>query len=87
MLRTYIYFLLWSIWIFAIYHQSTKQDTAASVQQMTSIARWSAPGLFLVVAVGTLAAYDWLMSLSPPGIRPFSACIIWPAARWRSCAW
>ena len=26
-LRTYIYFLLWSIWIFAIYHQSTKQDT------------------------------------------------------------
>ena len=27
--------------------------------------RWSAPGLFLAVAVGTLASYDWLMSLEP----------------------
>ena len=27
--------------------------------------RWSAPGLFLAVAIGTLAAYDWLMSVEP----------------------
>ena len=64
-LRTYVYFLLWSIWIFAIYHQSTKQDTERSARQMHIIARWSAPGLFLAVVVGTLAAYDWLMSLEP----------------------
>ena len=65
-LRTYVYFLLWSIWIFAIYHQSTKQDSATHRSgRCTSIARWSAPGLFLVVAVGTLAAYDWLMSVQP----------------------
>ena len=32
---------------------------------MQSISRWSAPGLFLAVAVGTLASYDWLMSLEP----------------------
>jgi len=64
-LRTYIYFALWSIWIFAIYYQSTKQDKERSVRQMNVIARWSAPGLFLVVVVGTLAAYDWLMSLEP----------------------
>jgi hypothetical protein len=64
-LRTYIYFLLWSIWIFAIYHQSTKQDSQKSIRQMKVISRWSAPGLFLVVAVGTLAAYDWLMSIQP----------------------
>jgi hypothetical protein len=64
-LRTYIFFALWSIWIYAIYHQSTKQDTARSVNQMNIIARWSAPGLFLVVVVGTLASYDWLMSLEP----------------------
>ncbi len=63
--RTYIYFLLWSIWIFAIYHQSTKQDTERSARQMNIIARWSAPGLFLSIVVGTLAAYDWLMSLEP----------------------
>jgi hypothetical protein len=32
---------------------------------MHIISRWSAPGLFLVVVVGTLAAYDWLMSVQP----------------------
>jgi hypothetical protein len=64
-LRTYVYFLLWSIWIFAIYYQSTKQDKERSARQMNIIARWSAPGLFLAVVVGTLAAYDWLMSLEP----------------------
>ena len=64
-LRAYGYFLLWSIWIFAIYRQSTKQDTERSARQMHIASRWSAPGLFLVVAVGTLASYDWLMSVEP----------------------
>ncbi len=64
-MRTYIYFLLWSIWIFAIYRQSTKQDSQRSVRQMKVIARWCAPGLLLVFLVGTLAAYDWLMSVQP----------------------
>lgn len=64
-LRTYIYFLVWSVWIFAIYHQSTKQDSQRSIRQMKVIARWSAPGLLLVILVGTLAAYDWLMSVQP----------------------
>jgi hypothetical protein len=64
-LRAYIMFALWSIWIFAIYYQSTKQDKERSVRQMNIIARWSAPGLFLVVVVGSLAAFDWLMSLEP----------------------
>jgi hypothetical protein len=64
-IRTYGYFVLWSIWIFAIYRQSTKQDTARSIKQTHVISRWSAPGLFLVVVIGTLAAYDWLMSVQP----------------------
>ena len=64
-IRTYAYFLLWSIWIFSMYRQSTKQDTTRSVRHMHVISRWSAPGLFLVVVVGTLAAYDWLMSVQP----------------------
>jgi hypothetical protein len=63
--RTFGFFLLWSIWIFSIYRQSTKQDTERSVRQMYVIARFCAPGLFLVVLVGTLAAYDWLMSVQP----------------------
>jgi hypothetical protein len=63
--RTYGYFLLWSIWIFAIYRQSIKADDRRSIQQMRVASRWSAPGLFLAVAVGTLAAYDWLMTVEP----------------------
>ncbi len=58
-------FALWSLWIFSIYRQSTKQDTEKSVRQMHIASRWSAPGLFLVVVVGTLASFDWLMSLEP----------------------
>ena len=63
--RTVIYFFLWSLWAGSIYRQSTKQDTERSVKQMYIASRWSAPGLFLAVAVGTLASYDWLMSLEP----------------------
>ncbi len=63
--RTYVMFALWSIWIFAIYRQSTKQDTEKSKQQMYVISRWSAPGLLLAVVVGSLAAFDWLMSIEP----------------------
>jgi hypothetical protein len=64
-LRTYGYFLLLSIWIFAIYRQSIKADTNRSIWQMRIASRWSAPGLLLVVVVGTLAAYDWLMTVEP----------------------
>jgi hypothetical protein len=64
-LRTVIYFFVWSLWAGSIYYQSTKQDRARSVKQMYIASRWSAPGLFLAVAVGTLASYDWLMSLEP----------------------
>ena len=63
--RTYGYFILWSIWIFAIYRQSMKADERRSIRQMNIASRWSGSGLFLVVAVGTLAAYDWLMSVEP----------------------
>ena len=64
-LRTYGYFAIWSVWVIAMYRQSTKQDRERSARQMHIISRWSAPGLFLAVVVGTLAAYDWLMSVQP----------------------
>jgi hypothetical protein len=65
LLRTLIYFALWSLWIYSIYHQSTKQDTARSAKQMHIASRWSAPGLFLIVVVGSIASFDWLMSIQP----------------------
>jgi hypothetical protein len=65
MIRAVIYFFVWSLWIGSIYRQSTRQDTERSIKQMHIASRWSAPGLFLVIVVGTLASYDWLMSLEP----------------------
>jgi hypothetical protein len=64
-IRGVAYFVLWSLWAGNIYRQSTKQDTERSIRQMHAASRWSAPGLFLAIAVGTLAAFDWLMSLEP----------------------
>src|SRR5690606_2059853 len=63
--RTYVYFALWTLWIWRIYSNSIKQDTERSAARMHAITRWSAPGLFMVVVVGSLAAFDWLMSLEP----------------------
>ena len=57
--------LLWSIWIFAIYRQSTKQDTEHSVAADAHRFALERAGLFLAIVVGTLASYDWLMSLEP----------------------
>ncbi len=82
LLRAFVFFGLWSIWIFSIYRQSTKQDTEKSVRQMHIASRWSAPGLFLVVVVGTLASYRLAdVASSRSGIRPFSGCTFCPAAR------
>ena len=63
--RTVAYFVLWSIWVYSIYRQSTKQDTEKSIRQMHIASKWSAPGLFLAVVVGSAASFDWLMSLEP----------------------
>jgi hypothetical protein len=65
MWRTVIYFLLWSLWVMRIYRHSTRQDTTKSLDQMHALSRWSAPGLFMLVISGTLAAFDWSMSLDP----------------------
>ncbi len=63
--RSVVYFVLWTIWALMIYRNSIKQDTERSAERMHSISRWSAPGLFMAVVVGSLASFDWLMSLMP----------------------
>jgi hypothetical protein len=63
--RSMVYFLLWSLWAVRIYKNSTKQDTTKSLDQMHALSRWSAPGLLMLVLSGTLAAFDWSMSLDP----------------------
>lgn len=65
LIRAAIYFLIWGIWSFAIYQQSTKQDRTNAFAQMNAASRWSAPGLLLTFITVTLASFDWVMSLDP----------------------
>ncbi len=64
-LRSIIYFAVWSFFAVGIWRSSTKQDTTRSIQQMHTSSRFSAPGLLAVLLVGTLAVFDWTMSLDP----------------------
>lgn len=61
--RGFTFFALWSIWAIAIWRNSAKQDREKSVSQMHTASRWSAPGLLLIMLSGTLASFDWIMSL------------------------
>ena len=64
-LRGVLFFVLWSLWAWRIYSNSTQQDQNGALKHMHAISRWSAPGLFILVVSGTLAAFDWSMSLDP----------------------
>jgi hypothetical protein len=64
-LRTIIYFLVWSFVAVGIWRTSTKQDHTKSIKQMHTASRFSAPGLLIIVVTGTLASFDWIMSLDP----------------------
>ncbi len=64
-IRTIVYFAIWSVWAIAVWRQSTKQDRERSIAQMHAASRWSAPGLLILTVTGTLASFDWIMSLDP----------------------
>jgi len=65
MIRAAIFFALWSIWAYAVSYQSAKQDKTKSIMQMHAASKWSAPGLLVVMFGGSLASFDWIMSLNP----------------------
>ncbi|HEY3826796.1 MAG TPA: hypothetical protein VGL82_19690 [Bryobacteraceae bacterium] len=65
MIRAAVYIGLWTIWAFAVWSQSAKQDTTKSIEQTKAASRWSAPGLLIVMFSGSLASFDWIMSLDP----------------------
>lgn len=64
LIRTLIYFLIWSVFGAILYRMSVKQDTGNTGVngKMRSI---SAPGMILFALSITYASFDWLMSLDP----------------------
>ncbi len=51
---------------------------------MHTASRWSAPGLLLIMLTGTLASFDWLMSLDPHWYSTIFGITAWLVARWHS---
>ena len=62
LLRTALYFALWSLWALKLYRNSVRGTGLPACQ---SSQRWSAPGMVMLTATVALASFDWLMSLDP----------------------
>ncbi len=82
-IRTIIYFLIWSILAVRLYRNSIKQDKdgASAVNDSTGL-KISAPGMMLFAVTVSFAGFDWMMSLDPLwystiyGVYFFSGCIV-----------
>ncbi len=82
-IRTIIYFLIWSLIAVRIYKNSLKQDRdGASDANDGAGLRISAPGMILFALTVSFAGFDWMMSLDPLwystiyGVYFFSGCIV-----------
>ncbi len=62
-IRGFLVIALFSLWALILYNKSRRQDDSGSVQQTLSAERWSAPGVLLLFIGGSVASFDWIMSL------------------------
>lgn len=65
LIRAIIYFVIWGLFSWRLYRLSIMQDTDGNPDRTRSAAKWSAPGVPLLILSATFAAFDWLMSLVP----------------------
>jgi hypothetical protein len=65
LIRSFVVLGLWSLFAWRLYALSRKQDDTGSLQQTSSLEKWSAPGLLMLFLTASLAAFDWVMSLDP----------------------
>jgi hypothetical protein len=64
-LRTFVYFAIWSALAMALNWWSLQQDRAASREVRKRMQMISGPGLVVTIICITFAAIDWVMSLDP----------------------
>lgn len=80
--RAVIYFLIWSFLAWKITGASLKQDADHSIEHMNTASRFAAPGLLLTFLSVSLAAFDWLMSLSPHWYSTIFGIYIFAGGAW-----
>lgn len=64
-LRSVVYFALWSVWTFLLVRWSSRLDTRTDLRAIKRMQAVSGPGLVLMGFTVTFASVDWLMSLEP----------------------
>jgi len=62
-IRGFLVIGLFSLWAWVLYSKSRRQDDSGALRLTLSAERWSAPGLLLLFIGGSVASFDWIMSL------------------------
>jgi hypothetical protein len=65
LIRAAVYFVIWVLFSWQLYRLSVAQDVDGNPDWTRRAAKWSAPGVPLLILSATFAAFDWLVSLSP----------------------
>ena len=65
MIRAVVFLALWCLFSWKLYGFSVKQDTNGEPYETRKAAKWSAPGVPILILSASFAAIDWLMSLQP----------------------
>jgi hypothetical protein len=64
-IRTVIYFLIWSALALLLYRASLSQDKGHTEELAARMRKLSAGGMIIFALTTTFAGFDWLMSLEP----------------------
>ncbi len=82
LLRTAIYFVIWSVFALRLRALSVRQDKTGAVANTRSMTKWSAPGVLLSFLTVTLASFDWLMSLDPHWYSTIFGIYVYSGGAW-----
>jgi hypothetical protein len=64
-IRAAIFFAIWSVLALKLNANSTAQDETKDLKYTRSSGKFSPPGMLFLFLTGTLASFDWIMSLDP----------------------
>jgi hypothetical protein len=64
-IRAVIFLGIWCLLAWKLYSFSVRQDTNGNPYETRKAAKWSAPGVPVLILTASFAGIDWLMSLQP----------------------
>lgn len=65
LIRGFLVLGVLSLFSWRLWSHSRAQDDSGSLRHTKALEKWSAPGLLALFVCGSVAAFDWIMSLDP----------------------